>query len=335
MKTIVKFLLALVVLVVILALVSFLLPSEVTVTRDVTINAPVENAFEQVNDLKKWGDWSYRHTLDENMEVSYSGSEKGQGASYSWSGNKDVGVGTLTIAESIPNKRIKTDLDFGPQGTGEGSWEFSAEADATKVTWSFFTELGMNPMMRWMGLMFDSMLGEAMESGLAGLKKAAESSPVKAEFSTTELKIEELEPVAIYSILDSTPLAEMGAKMGEILPEVAGYVYGSGAEVLGMPLSIYHAYGDDMVVLECGIPVAEATAGEGRVKPSSLPGGRAVTAIHHGAYMNLDKSYGTIEEYIASNGLEKNGAPWEVYMNDPGEVADERDYLTKIHFPIK
>ena len=338
MKTLAKILMALVVLVVVLALVSFLLPREVTVTRDKVIKAPVEVVYEQVNRLPNWEDWSYWNTLDTNMEIIYDGPYSGTGSSYSWSGNKDVGQGKLTIGESKAFEMITTELDFGEKGTGSGSWQFSKEGDGTKVVWSFHTDLGMNPMMRWMGLMMDGMLGEAMEFGLNGLAEKAENmevAPPAPEFSTSDIQIEDLPEQAIYSIIDSSTMADLGAKMGELLPEVGQYAYSSGAEITGMPLTIYHSFGEDMVVLECGISVKEAVAGEGRVKPSKLPAGRTVTAVHNGDYQYLKSTYEAIEAYLQENQLEKNGHEWEVYLNDPEEVAEPKGYMTKVHFPIK
>ena len=44
----------------------------------------------------------------------------------------------------------------------------------TRVTWGFTSNLGSNPVMRWMGLMFDRWIGPDYEQGLANLKKVAE-----------------------------------------------------------------------------------------------------------------------------------------------------------------
>jgi hypothetical protein len=36
----------------------------------------------------------------------------------------------------------------------------------TRVTWAFDTQLGLNPLMRWSGLVLDSMVGRDFEAGL-------------------------------------------------------------------------------------------------------------------------------------------------------------------------
>ena len=44
----------------------------------------------------------------------------------------------------------------------------------TAVTWGFETDLGSNPMARWMGLMMDSWVGGDYEAGLSNLKALVE-----------------------------------------------------------------------------------------------------------------------------------------------------------------
>ena len=46
----------------------------------------------------------------------------------------------------------------------------------SRVTWTFDTDLGRNPFVRYFGLMFDSLIGTDYEKGLAKLKAAAEQS---------------------------------------------------------------------------------------------------------------------------------------------------------------
>ncbi len=60
----------------------------------------------------------------------------------------------------------------------------------------------------------------------------------------------------------------------------------------------------------------------------------AVT-IHSGPYDKLQEAYGTLEEWIAANGYQSNGAPWEAYLNDPGDHPNPTDWKTEVCWPIK
>ncbi len=165
----------LVVLAVILVAVAFVLPQTVNVERQVEIEAPPEAIFPYVNSMQATAEWSPWLSLDPEVELTYSGPEAGVGNTLSWSSeNRRVGVGTQEITASVENERVETALDFGPMGTADAYFVLEPAGEATTVTWGFDSDLGMNPMARWMGLMMDGMVGGDYEAGLANLKAVVE-----------------------------------------------------------------------------------------------------------------------------------------------------------------
>ena len=52
--------------------------------------------------------------------------------------------------------------------------DLKPEGNQTQVTWGFESELGLNPMSRWMGLMMDNWVGGDYERGLVNLKTLVE-----------------------------------------------------------------------------------------------------------------------------------------------------------------
>ncbi len=165
---------AVVVLIIAVVGIAYLIPSHVRVERSIEISAPAEQVFANVNDLKKWQAWSPWYAAEPDAKYDYSGADSGVGAKVAWDG-EEVGKGTQVITASEPNKRIETELDFLEQGKATSSWEFEESNGVTKVTWGFDTDLGMNPIFRYFGLMMDSMLGPDYEKGLAKLKEVCES----------------------------------------------------------------------------------------------------------------------------------------------------------------
>jgi hypothetical protein len=158
----------------VLAVLSFALPRQVTVSRDITIDAQASTIFPLVNDLRKhtWSPWVQ---LDPNAKFSYSGPDAGVGQKVRWQSDDDnVGTGSQEITESITDERIETALDFGAQGNATAGFDFEASDRATKVTWRFKTDVGNNPVARWFGLMFDTWIGAEYEKGLTNLKAEVE-----------------------------------------------------------------------------------------------------------------------------------------------------------------
>jgi Polyketide cyclase / dehydrase and lipid transport len=156
-----------------LILVSFLFPRKFGVSRSIVIQAPVEIVFDQVNDLRKWNEFSPWLADDPNMELSYGAITVGEGASYSWK-SESAGSGTMTSVEVAPNQLVRYKLDFDSEGGGEAVWKFAPAADGVTATWEFSGDAGYNPINRWFGLFIDTLLGPYYEKGLAALKDRAE-----------------------------------------------------------------------------------------------------------------------------------------------------------------
>ncbi|MES0862108.1 SRPBCC family protein [Ruegeria sp. SCPT10] len=166
----------LLVIVVALVGVSYLLPGKAEVSRSIIIDAPAEAIFPYVNSMQEtehWSPWLHR---DPETKLSYSGPEAGVGNTLNWSSDHpQVGTGSQEIVESVENEAVRTALDFGPMGTAMAAFVLQPEGGQTQVTWGFETNLGLNPMSRWMGLMMDSWVGGDYERGLSNLKVLVES----------------------------------------------------------------------------------------------------------------------------------------------------------------
>ena len=171
-----KVLLGLAILIVVLVAVAYVLPRRMHAERSVTIQASPAEVFAILNSYKRFNEWSPWAGKDPNAKYTYEGPEAGVGASMSWTGNSDVGVGKQTITESKPDQLVKTHLAFG-DGDAEAAFTLSADGTGTKVTWSLDADMGMNPIGRWFGLFFDGMIGKDYDQGLAKLKALLESKP--------------------------------------------------------------------------------------------------------------------------------------------------------------
>ncbi len=153
---------------------------------------------------------------------------------------------------------------------------------------------------------------------------------MKPEFETTQL-----EARPIVGIRTTVAMSEIGKVMGTLFGEVYGYVQRNGGQAAGMPLAIYYSPPGDTVDLECAIPVASPMAGAGRVQAGELPAGTAATAAHVGPYEALSRTWAGLMAWMESQGLEGAGAPWEVYVTDPGAEPDQSKWRTDIFFPVR
>lgn len=156
-------------------------PSDFRVMRTGAIIAPASAVFAEVNDLRKWDAWSPWAKLDPNAKNSFEGPASGTGAVMRWAGNKQVGVGSMTIIESRPDEFIRFKLEFLKPfaATQTAEFTFRTEGDQTTVTWSMY---GSNNFMgKAIGLIVncDKMVGGQFEQGLAALKSVVEAEAIK------------------------------------------------------------------------------------------------------------------------------------------------------------
>lgn len=172
-----KILISLVGLLCILVVVGFFLPSQLEISRSITINAPAEYAFDEVNNLENHPKWSYWNTLYKEMTTTYGDIKSGVGAMSSWSG-EESGDGSMTITESVAYSSIKFDLDFMEDGTAKSWYTFESEGENTKLTTGFLVDFGMNPIGRWMGVFMKPEMNKAFDYNLSKLKELAEAKPI-------------------------------------------------------------------------------------------------------------------------------------------------------------
>lgn len=169
-----------VVLVVLFVGVGALLPSEFSVERSVVISAGPEQIHELVGDLRQWPEWAPWSEMDPSIQTTYGETTTGVGASQSWTSNS--GDGELTFTMSDVQTGVVYDMSFDEGAfLCKGSLRYETAPDGTKVTWDFKGDSGWNLIGRYMGLMMDTMVGEAFTKGLDSLKAKAEAAPPAPE----------------------------------------------------------------------------------------------------------------------------------------------------------
>ena len=150
-------------------------PDSFSVRRTASIQAPPEKIHGLLSDFRAWEAWSPWEKLDPKMKRTYSGEPKGKGARYAWSGNSEVGEGSMTITEAQAS-RVALDLDFVRPFEGHNKVVFTLapKGEATEVTWSMS---GPSPYITKVMQVFcdmDGMIGKQFEAGLASLKAVTE-----------------------------------------------------------------------------------------------------------------------------------------------------------------
>jgi len=172
-----KILLAVGILLVIFIIVVALQPSDFRIVRSTHVSAPPERVFPLVNDFHQWQEWSPWAKLDPAAKNSFEGPSSGVGAIFRWSGNNEVGEGSMTITESKPSERILLRLEFlkPMAGTSLTEFTFQPQGDKTVVTWAMTGQNNFVGRAMCLVMNMDKMVGGQFEKGLETMKALAEA----------------------------------------------------------------------------------------------------------------------------------------------------------------
>ena len=164
------------ILVIAFLIIASMRPSTFSLQRSAIINATPEKIFPHLNDFKNWGAWSPWEKMDPYLKRSFSGSASGEGAHYSWVGNKKVGEGNMEITRSVPSSNIELNLNFLKPFKASNVTEFkiTPNGNMTTVNWEMRGPLNLMMKVMHMFMNMDSMVGKDFEAGLANLKSIVE-----------------------------------------------------------------------------------------------------------------------------------------------------------------
>lgn len=100
----------------------------------------------------------------------------------------------------------------------------------------------------------------------------------------------------------------------------------------GSPMILFHSakYSPAGLDTEFAIPVQEYATGTRDFCP-----GLCLKTVVRGAYSELSSVYAKQIEWAEKEGYQNTNALFEVYMTDPSQIADVKDNITEVYYPVK
>jgi effector-binding domain-containing protein len=309
----------------------------VHIERATVISAPAHRVFLLVNNLRTYDEWMPWNRKDPKMTQTFSGPGTGVGASYSWRSNdRQVGNGTLTITQSVPDQQVVTAINFGDRGASYGGWFIQPMDTLTRIIWYMDAKMtGPNFLFtvvgRYMGLFMDRMVGPDFEQGLDSLKSLAERTP---DVKDPLIKIDTttIAPQSVLYISDSAASgAELAKKLAQVYGgEISPFIRKKGIHMAGAPLAWYSSDHFPMT-FDAGIPVDKTPdATEGRIHIRKITGGPGVVAHFFGPYELDPLGYKALADWLKLNGRTAADHPYEIYVGDPAGEKDPYKVQTDI-----
>jgi hypothetical protein len=188
-------------------------PGQFKLTRATTIAARPELVYAEIADFHRWNGWSPWDKIDPAMKREFSGPTSGVGAKYVWTGNDEVGTGSMEIVRAEAPTSVTIDLRFLEPFAQQNETLFSVRAKdgGSEVDW---TMSGANNFMSKAYGVFvdvDAMVGGDFEKGLASLKVVAEAAEKKQLEAEAAAKVAAEAEAAAKAAADAAHAAEAAA----------------------------------------------------------------------------------------------------------------------------
>jgi len=320
-------------------------PKNYDVSRTIEIDAPREVVYSQVNTLanmEKWGPWRETDTL---MKSEIIGQDGAVGAINHWDG-PDAGEGEQKLTNLIENELVECELHFIKPWQGEAKAYFKladGEAGKTSISWGMTGE--QNMMMRAMsmlpGMGMDDHMGPMFDKGLSNLKTLAESKAV-------EINSAEIGAGTYGFIIMDRPAVQYVAMHKEVgfdqieefyqvnFPAIAIALGASGNTVNGPASGIYLTWDEEnkKTDMAAAFPVEGNVMIEG-YETMVIPSSKVLKATYTGDYEQSKAVHEAINQYMAANGMEQNGAVIEEYVVGPATEEDSGKWVTVVTYAIK
>ncbi|MBA4020023.1 MAG: polyketide cyclase [Pirellula sp.] len=163
-------------------------PDHFVMARKITIDAPPSAVFAQINDFHNWEKWSPWAKMDPNAKATFEGPASGEGATFGWAGNEQVGEGTMKIVRSRPDALIDVDLRFIKPFEDQADVQFTlVPVDGkTVLEWSMSGNRNLAQKAICLCMNMDRMVGTTYEEGLANIKRVVESGNKTAAAEPTK-----------------------------------------------------------------------------------------------------------------------------------------------------
>ena len=325
-------------LIALLIIIGFALPRTSRVEVAIEIDAPPATVFALVNDFHRLSLWSPWVGTDPNARFLFSGANRGEGAIVTWDGSI-IGSGSQIITTSHPYEYVGIVMNPGEPGEAKSWFKLAPGVGTTQVIWGFEADYGLNIVGRYFASMLGSIVASDYNDGLKGLKELAESLP-SADFSDIEIEhiVVEAADIAYQSATSRQEPAALAEAMGAAYFQILTFIDKHGLSDAGAPLSITRDFSGGELAFDAAIPVRGLTDNTPRnsvgVKIGQTYAGSVIRVRHVGSYRRLGETHRKISAYLAALGIERNGAAWESYVSDPGNVAEDK-LLTYVYYPIK
>lgn len=151
----------------------------------------------------------------------------------------------------------------------------------------------------------------------------------------SEVELTQQSPRHFVGIRRKVHTSELPAFFSEVFPKVMQWMQEKGVAPASAPMSMWCAMDMESGIADthAGCFVEREVEGGGEVTSGVSSGGDVLKLVHRGGYDTMGASWGRVFRRAKELGRQP-GAGWEIYVDDPSEVASDA-LRTEIYLPLE
>lgn len=317
-------------LVVIIMILAYVMPTKTIVERSITINASPKSIFEQIKSFKKMQAWSPWNDYDPNMRTYYYGVDGRVGSKFVWEGNKFAGKGEQEIT-AINDTSLYISLKIISPNKSNNTFYFITKEDSvnqnTTLTWGFKSE---NPfpknLFTYLGN-FNNIVGQDFEKGLKKLKAITEQ--IEKDKQTPIVHLEEIlfTHKKIYTLKNPKTPFDINQSLTHLLnlyPEIDS------------KLLLHQTSATDTNTIDSFIATYDnSVAKDTNFTTLNITKEKAVKLAHLGNYEYISSAHIAILNYLNEKAYTNSDLIIEEFAVDSTTEKNSDHWITNVYYFIK
>jgi AraC family transcriptional regulator len=138
-----------------------------------------------------------------------------------------------------------------------------------------------------------------------------------------------------YAYLEVTgPYSQMSAKIGEFMNAYMSQGLGGFGGIMAVYLNMPAQVPEAELKWRIGMPIGKEAEPAAPLKKDVFDFPKVAHSVHVGPYERVHETYAKMTAYLEKNGWKIVGPPYEMYLDNPEEVAPEK-LRTEITMPVE
>lgn len=323
------------------------LDSEFEIEKEIQLKAPRALVFQEINQLKKWEEWS---SISKNSDAfSFSEKTQGEQASLSWENENAKTSGKLQ------NIKVEHDSHIHQEGFSEKSigktnydylWNLRQETDTTVLRLNLKGKLNFNAkILRLLKSKKDKTeLTNSLDADLERLKEN-----VLAKMRVYSVNVDGVKEMPsrtfIYTSISTKNQPEILSKQREVVFEkLKDFLRSEKLSAEENPFMLFNSIDKthDNVIVSFGIPInvtkdLEIEDSENNILMGSNEPQKVIKSTLKGDYQNIAKLWEATRVYMQENHLkqDREAQAYEVFKITSADSENPAEWITELYVPIE